>query len=189
MKKYLFIFTIIFLTTPYCLAHGFSGSGVLNPILGFDHMIAVFSVGFLATKFTGKKIYYIQLLFLVVLLLIIGLNLKNLSDFTTEIAISISIIMIGLMILYKKNISLYLVTIFIILLSIFQGLAIENEVYKTTSNLTHIILLFITVISLQIAGITSGMLIFDNKYKNYWIKSIGVSTIIIGCYFLVNQLT
>ena len=73
MNKNLFIFLICLLIYPFpAIAHNFTGmvgffDGISHPVLGFDHFLAMISVGIVSAQIGGRAIWTVPTTFVTIM--------------------------------------------------------------------------------------------------------------------------
>ena len=112
MNKNLFIFLICLLVYPFpAIAHNFTGmvgffDGISHPVLGFDHFLAMISVGIVSAQIGGKAIWTVPSTFVIIMTLggVFGFLLIIDEFFFVEVGIILSVILLGFGIsIEKKN--------------------------------------------------------------------------------------
>jgi len=96
-------------------------SGILHPIFGLDHLLAMLAVGMISVKMGGKAIWYVPLFFIIVMFLgsNIGIYYPDIID--AEIGISLSILVLGLSLFITKRIPLFVIYIGVGLFALLHG--------------------------------------------------------------------
>jgi len=96
-------------------------SGILHPLFGFDHLLAMLAVGMISVKIGGKAIWYVPLLFIIVMFLgsNIGIYYPDVVD--AEIGISLSILVLGLSLFVTKKIPLFVIYLGVALFALLHG--------------------------------------------------------------------
>lgn len=137
-RNFLFVFTVLFLQSTL-FAHGSieQGGGFMlgftHPVLGFDHLLAMLSVGVVSYQIGGKAVWGIPAIFVFFMLIGGILGIYNIPIISVELGISLSVILLGVFISIPKNFNL-LVTIFIVgFFAIFHGHAHGTEMPSISS--------------------------------------------------------
>ena len=70
-------------------------SGITHPVLGFDHLLAMISVGMISALIGGRAIWSVPSTFVVVMFIggLIGINIEGLRGY--EIGIALSVLLLG----------------------------------------------------------------------------------------------
>lgn len=170
MKKMLFLLMLVLMPTKSVFAHGsvsYGGgflNGMLHPIFGLDHLLAMIAVGIVSVqlkKYTQyKSIYGVPILF--VASMVVGGFLGIVGNLTiplVEVTIMASVILLGVFMLFENvalsKISL-LVYISVIFFGFFHGFAHGTEVPKMVIPIFYIIGFGLTTIIIHILGIFIG---------------------------------
>jgi urease accessory protein len=136
IKRYLFIL-ISLLFSSMALAHpghfsyesfGFS-SGLLHPLTGFDHLIAMFAVGLWAAQQQGKTRLAVPTTFVATMLIggLLGVNLGASWPFV-ENAIAVSVLALGLLVTLAVRLPLLISVLVTALFAINHGYAHGMEI-------------------------------------------------------------
>ena len=98
---------IVSLLPSISYAHEGSGGGFIagltHPVLGFDHLLAMLSVGILSAQMGGQAIWRVPLTFVLVMLAggILGIN--SVPLFSVELGIAVSVLALGIAIALEKK--------------------------------------------------------------------------------------
>jgi len=120
--RFLTIFLAIFTLAN---AHQVGGTGFLSgfehPVLGFDHFLAMVSVGIWSSQIGGKAIWFVPATFVIFMIFggILGVSGVTLPIF--EVGIAISVFLLGIAIATERYISVKIGLIFISFFGIFHG--------------------------------------------------------------------
>ena len=103
-------------------------AGLLHPLLGIDHLLAMVSVGLLSAQMGGKAIWTVPATFVTVmafggLLGIIGVPLPF-----VEYGIALSVVLLGIALVLPKKLPVWLTMVFVGIFAIFHGYAHGAEI-------------------------------------------------------------
>jgi Hydrogenase/urease accessory protein len=95
------IFFLLFFTSSVSaheaqsLPYGPFLSGITHPVLGFDHLLAMVSVGMISAQIGGRAIWTVPATFVIVMFFggLLGLNYGGLTRY--EIGIALSVLLLG----------------------------------------------------------------------------------------------
>ncbi len=158
MKKYLSALAAFILPTS-ALAHTGIGAthgvayGLMHPISGVDHILAMVSVGFLAYVIGSRALWLVPAAFVSMMaaggaLAMIGVNLPF-----VELGIGLSIIVIGAAAVFGKNIPVSVAMALVGTFAIFHGFAHGAEMPTDASGLTYAVGFMSATALLHAAGI------------------------------------
>jgi urease accessory protein len=91
----------IFTFSSLALAHDESAggagfvAGMFHPVLGFDHFLAMLSVGVISAQIGGRAIWYIPGAFVLAMILGGVLGMQSISVFAVEVGIALSVLILG----------------------------------------------------------------------------------------------
>ena len=112
MNKYIFSTALLYLlSTNLAFAVGGTASvltGLLHPILGFDHLIAMIAVGLLSIQIGGKHILGLPACFVLILFIGALIGLLAIPIPQVEGVISLSVIVLGIAIASQSRIGIWI---------------------------------------------------------------------------------
>lgn len=183
-KTFLFIAAIFFIK--YCSAHGFGGNGLLHPLTGLDHILAMVAVGAWSAQLGGKAIYFVPCSFLIMMVLGGIAGIKIISIDKIEWLIALSIILLGLAICINKKISLPIAGLAVGTFGFSHGYAHGTEIPHASNVLEYIAGFTITTVGLHVIGAVGGLLILEEYNGRKQLRSLGAVTSLIGVYLLLG---
>ncbi|MFC1810396.1 HupE/UreJ family protein [Patescibacteria group bacterium] len=191
MKKLLFLFGLILLLIPQAaLAHNIGGSGILSgithPLLGLDHLLAMVAVGVISTQMGRKTIWKVPATFIVFMLIggiiaILGLILP-----AVEIAIALSVLVLGVAIAFSKKIPGIWAMLFVALFAIFHGHAHGEEMPVIANAGLYAIGFISSTTLLHISGVLIGHYAKKTKLTIKLLQFAGAGVGTMGLIFLIN---
>jgi len=112
-------------------------SGFAHPIFGFDHFLAMLSVGLLSVQMGGRAIWTVPTTF--VLFVLVGgiLGMHDVPLFTVEAGIASSVLILGLTILADRQIPVLLAMAGVAVFGLFHGHAHGTEMPADASGLAY----------------------------------------------------
>ncbi|MGH1439887.1 MAG: HupE/UreJ family protein [Cellvibrionaceae bacterium] len=102
-------------------------TGLLHPVLGFDHLLAMVSVGILSGQLGGKAIWTVPFAFVLMMLMGGLIGMQEIALPLVEIAIGASVLCLGIAIAAYKKFPFLLMMIFVGFFAIFHGHAHGTE--------------------------------------------------------------
>lgn len=184
----LFLIFLIFSPT-VALAHASAdGSGFMagftHPIFGFDHLLAMVSVGILSSLLGGSQIWRIPFLFVGAMIVGGIIGIYQIGLLYGEIAISLSVIILGFAIIRTdKTTKVALISIFVIFFGAFHGHAHGLEMPNSSSPVYYTFGFIVSTSILHIIGVIVGEVSVskDNMLKSLRYIGAGIS----GAGFLI----
>jgi len=150
------------------LAHGSMGvsgfkSGLMHPVLGLDHLLAMVSVGIVSTQIGGRAIWSVPASFVLIMALggYAGMQSYDFLDINTiitlvEQGIIISVIALGLAIALDKSIPTLLAMVACAFFGFFHGFAHGIEIPDIAFSLPYIGGFMLATAALHIIGVGIG---------------------------------
>jgi len=191
MKKISLILALLALLIPStALAHNIGGNGVLSglthPLFGPDHLLAMVAVGVISTILGGKAVYKVPATFIGFMLAGGIIGMMGISLFGVEIAIALSVLLLGAAIALNKKVPNLLAMLFVAIFAVFHGHAHGAEM-PLISNATLYVIGFITSTAfLHVSGVLIGHFAKKTQITNGILRFAGAGIGIIGLTFLIN---
>jgi urease accessory protein len=125
----LWLFVIPNLVT-ILLHTGYDGgifAGLLHPILGLDHLLAMVTVGLLSAQMGGRAIWTVPLTFVSVMAVGGILGILGVPLPFVEIGIALSVVALGVALVSPKKLPVWLTMVFVGIFAMFHGHAHGTE--------------------------------------------------------------
>lgn len=179
MKKItLVICGLFFTTTVYAHADyavgGFT-AGLLHPVLGFDHLLAMVSVGIISAQIGGKAIWQVPAVFLGMMLVggITGIMGIPIPVFSVELGIASSVMVLGMAIATTTRLPRLFVMLFVSFFAIFHGHAHGIEIPDIARPELYVVGFIISTALLHIAGVVIGILCEKRAESEHVLRHVG----------------
>ena len=191
MKTIINIFTFIILALPtFVFAHEVEGgggffSGFSHPVLGFDHLLAMLSVGILSAQMGGKAIWKVPATFVAVMLLggILGMN--NIGLISVELGIVCSVLILGIAIAANKELPALIAMIFVGFFAMFHGHAHGTEMPYLAEPVFYALGFIVGTAVIHIAGVMIGSVATKFKDGQQLLRFLGAGISGVGFHMLV----
>ena len=192
MNKNIFIFLFCFLIYPLpVLAHNFTGmvgfyDGISHPVLGFDHFLAMISVGIVSAQIGGRAIWTVPTTFVTIMTIggLFGFFLIIDEFFFVEIGIVFSVILLGLGITIEKKIPSKLIIIFVGIFGLFHGIAHGIEVPAAVNPLLFVLGFICGTSALHLFGVGIGYFSIKTTISLILLRITGLLFAVYGIYLL-----
>ncbi len=184
------LFILLFLPL-VALAHteaGVSGNtgfvtGMLHPITGLDHVIAMVAVGLWGAQLGKSALWMLPVAFPMIMALggaagAIGFDLP-----AVETGIALSGLFLGVMVLFNVRMPLWAALIPVSFFAVFHGHAHGTEMPSLSVPLLYAAGFVISTGLLHLCGIAIGML-WNGSYGQWIVRGSGAFIAILGGYFL-----
>jgi len=173
----------IFVATPALAVEGASGlmSGLLHPVLGFDHLLAMIGVGLLSVQIGQKHVWALPACF--VLFLMVGgiLGLLEIPLPQVEGVIAASVFVLGLAIATSGAIGAVIAYPIVAIFAIFHGHAHGMEVPTLDNPTGYVIGFMVASAFLHLVGVGTGLVVRTEKLRAH----LGAAMAGIGFYMLL----
>lgn len=136
--------------------HGFA-QGFLHPLGGLDHVLAMVAVGLLAAHLGGRALLLVPASFVTVMAAGGALGFTGFALPYTELAIALSVIVLGALVAFRANLSLALASAIAGGFAIFHGYAHGAELPAGVSSFSYAAGFLIATALLHLAGIALGL--------------------------------
>ena len=194
MNKNIFIFlTCLFYPLPV-LAHNFTGmvgfyDGISHPVLGFDHFLAMVSVGIVSAQIGGRAIWTVPTTFVTIMTVggFFGFFLLIDEYFFVEVGIIFSVILLGLGISIEKKIPINLIMVFVGIFGLFHGIAHGIEVPAAANPLLFVLGFICGTSALHLFGVGIGYFSIKTTASLILLRLTGILFAIYGIH-LISQI-
>lgn len=191
--RFLSLLALLLLAATPALAHegevagaGFV-TGLLHPVLGWDHVAAMVAVGLWGAFLGAPAIWVLPVAFPLVMALGGALALFGLSLPAVEIGIAGSAVVIGAMVLLALRPPLGIAAVVVAFFAVFHGHAHGTEMPNAANPLAFAIGFVIGTGLLHLTGITLGLLT-RMPQGAVAVRAAGGAIVLAGLYFLANAM-
>ena len=134
-------------------------SGLLHPVLGWDHVAAMVAVGLWGAFLGSPALWLLPVVFPLVMAFGGALGLAGIPIPSVEIGIALSALVLGAMILMAARPPLWLAGMIVAVFAVFHGHAHGTELPEAMSPLAYSLGFVIATGLLHLAGIGFGLLV------------------------------
>lgn len=160
-------------------------SGLSHPVLGFDHLLAMLSVGILSAQMGGKAIWKVPATFVVVMLFGGILGMQEVAIISVELGIAFSVLALGIAIAAAKKLSPVLAMVFVGFFAIFHGHAHGSEMPYLAKPVFYALGFVVGTAAIHIAGVVIGMVTERYQQGQQLLRYVGAGIAGIGFYLLL----
>ncbi|MFM2394538.1 MAG: hypothetical protein RLZZ546_2520 [Bacteroidota bacterium] len=162
--------------------------GIMHPISGIDHLLAMLSVGIVSNMLSKKHLYLLPLAFVSSMAIGGLLGYEQITVYFTEMAISLSVIILGAMTLItKKTTSPLPIYLFTIVFGIAHGYAHGIEMPYASHASNYVLGFSLATSIVHIIGICISK-ITEDILEGKIVKIMGLISSMIGVYLLIMQI-
>lgn len=190
MKRILSILFLFFIFLPqHAYAHTFKGetgflSGVFHPVLGFDHLLAMLSVGIVSAQIGGRAIWTVPLTFVCVMGIGGFLGMHNVALPGVEYGIALSVLILGIAVARGKRVNTVLAHLGVAFFATFHGHAHGAEMPAMASPLIFAMGFMLGTAAIHIAGVTVGLVSKRINNGPQALRYVGAGIAGIGVYII-----
>ncbi len=161
-------------------------AGLTHPVLGFDHLLAMLSVGILSAQMGGQAIWRVPLTFVLVMLGggILGIN--GIPLFSVELGIALSVLALGIAIALETKLSSLLAMVFVGFFAIFHGHAHGTEMPFLSKPLFYACGFVLGTAGIHIAGVLIGLIAERIKEGGQLLRYVGAGIAGVGFHLIVG---
>lgn len=163
-------------------SHGL-GDGLMHPLTGWDHLLAMFAVGLWAVQQRGRAVYMIPLAFVGVMILGGILGVAGAVMPGAELGIALSVLALGALVATQTRFAPTLSMAVVGLFALFHGYAHGHEMPAAASALPFSIGFVISTLFLHGLGIVTG---FALQHRPQVIRLAGAAIALCSVCFLVG---
>ncbi|WP_394242929.1 HupE/UreJ family protein [Vibrio astriarenae] len=183
--KYLFILMCIFPSV--VLAHGVESSagflsGVVHPMLGWEHLLAMIAVGMLGSQYHSAAVWQVPAAFITSLLVGLYLGESGVLLALYQLAIAISLILFGLLITFRTKIPVSIVILVVLFFGVFHGYAHGIEIVGLVNPTGFRKGFFMGSVIIHIIGICLGLVPAHYRGFHKGLKVSGSGMVVLGCW-------
>jgi urease accessory protein len=159
-------------------------SGLMHPVVGPDHVIAMVAVGLWGAFLGVPAIWLLPVVFPLVMALGGIMGILGIPVPAVEIGIAVSAIALGALIAFAARPPIWIASIIVGIFAIFHGHAHGTELPEAANPLAYSLGFVLATGILHVSGIAFGLL---TKWPagRVAVRSGGVIISILGCVFLV----
>lgn len=160
--------------------------GITHPVLGFDHLLAMVSVGMISAQIGGRAIWTVPSTFVLVMFCggLLGLNMGGLNGY--EIGIALSVLFLGGSLAADKTLNSIFAMIAVGIFAIFHGYAHGEEIPTIARPVPYIAGFMTGTIMLHITGLILADISTHYKSGKIILRFAGAGIALAGLYFLIS---
>lgn len=159
--------------------------GMLHPLSGLDHLLAMIAVGLWASQLGGRALWAVPLAFVSAMVLGGVLGMAGYALPFTETAIVLSVLTLGLMISFAVRVPTAVGMLLVGGFAVFHGHAHGMELPQAASEVGYALGFVITTSALHVAGILAGLGLsrIDSRHV---VRGSGIAIAMTGLALLLN---
>lgn len=156
-------------------------TGLWHPVLGFDHFLAMVSVGILSAQIGGRAIWAVPLTFVMVMVFGAFLGMQGINLIEVEVGIAFSVIVLGIALTVEKKLPTYLAMIAVGVFAVFHGHAHGAEMPVIMTPVVYAAGFVVGTATIHILGVFIGI-VFDRCHRANFLRYVGAGIAGIGIH-------
>lgn len=187
------LFLAVCLVPSFSFAHpimkegGFS-AGLAHPALGFDHFLAMLSVGLLSVQLGGRAIWTVPATFVFSVLIGGVMGMHDIPLFTVEAGIATSVLVLGLAIAADHKIPVWVAMGGVAVFGLFHGHAHGTEMPGFVHPAAYASGFVLGTALIHLLGVGLGMIATRHRTGTLTLRVCGAVVALLGVNFLVAAL-
>ena len=170
------------------LALGGFLSGLVHPVLGYDHLLAMLSVGILSAQIGGRAIWTVPAAFVSVMAVGGFLGLIDIGLTATEFGIAVSLVILGSVIAAERRLSILVAMVGVGFFAIFHGYAHGSEVPETAEPFLYALGFLMGTALIHITSVVIGDISRHYERGKIILRVGGALIALIGLLFIFGVL-
>ena len=183
------IFMLLLLCPTLAHAHAASGSGFMaglnHPVLGFDHLLAMISVGILSAQMGGRAVWSVPTTFVGVMLIGGVLGMLKLPLFSIELGIAFSVFALGISLAAERKLPSTWAMIFVGFFAIFHGYAHGEEMPSMVQPALYASGFIVGTAGIHICGVIIGLIAKKSSKATQFLRFVGAGIAGIGIHLMI----
>jgi urease accessory protein len=159
-------------------------AGLSHPVLGFDHFLAMLSVGILSAQMGGRAIWTVPLTFVSVMAIGGVIGIKGIGLPGVEYGIAISVAALGISLAMEKKLSIILAMMFVGFFALFHGHAHGTEMPSIAQPAFYALGFITGTAGIHITGVLIGLISSRSLKGAEFLRFVGAGIAGIGIYIL-----
>ena len=160
--------------------------GLLHPVLGFDHLLAMLSVGILSAQIGGRAIWYVPATFVASMILGGYLGMANVLVPLVEVGIALSVLALGAAVAADRNLPKGVAEVSVAIFGIFHGHAHGTEMPLIADPWLYGLGFVIGTATIHLTGVFIGFAFRRIRNGPGLLRYMGAGIAGIGSYILLG---
>jgi urease accessory protein len=161
-------------------------SGASHPVLGYDHLLAMISVGVLSAQMGGKAIWSVPLTFVMVMVVGGLLGMVGVPLISVELGIAVSVIVLGIALAAEKKLPALLAMLCVGFFAVFHGHAHGTEMPSMVQPLLYVLGFITGTATIHLTGVVIGLAANLVPRGEVLLRVCGAGIACAGIHFLIG---
>lgn len=184
-RAFLLFFMYVLASSP-AQAHVNGDSGWFHPLSGMDHLLAMISVGAWSSQIGGRAIWIVPSAFVCFMFLGGLAGFEHFELPATEIAVSLSVVLLGLAISIKQRLPVAVAAGATALFGVFHGYAHGYEMPLMDNRVTYTLGFLTTTAMLHVVGAVGAHFMLKSDRGDTLLRLLGGVSTLCGIYLVLN---
>jgi urease accessory protein len=159
-------------------------SGLFHPVLGFDHFLAMLSVGILSAQMGGRAIWKVPLTFVLAMVLGALIGIKSIKIPAVEFGIALSVLILGITLAMEKKLIPIWAMICVAFFAIFHGHAHGTLISRIVKPIVYAVGFILGTAGIHVLGVLIGVISSRTAKGVEFLRFVGAGISGIGAYIL-----
>ena len=165
-------------------------AGLLHPILGIDHLLAMVTVGLLSAQMGGRAIWTVPATFVSVMAVGGILGIAGVPLPFVEYGIALSVVILGIALFLPKKLPVWLAMVFVGLFALFHGHAHGTELPALSETFLDVVAyvfgFLVATATLHLIGALIGQTMVSTKRGENILRFAGVLIAGVGVFLVIG---
>lgn len=165
-------------------------AGLLHPIMGIDHLLAMVTVGLLSAQMGGRAIWTVPATFVAVMAVGGILGILGVPLPFVEYGIALSVVALGIALFSPKKLPVWLTMVFVGLFALFHGHAHGTELPAISETFLDVIAyvfgFLVATATLHLIGALIGQSMVNTKRGENILRFAGVLIAGVGVFLVIG---
>lgn len=186
LARTILLFLLSVLATSPAQAHVNGDAGWFHPLSGMDHLLAMISVGAWSSQIGGRAIWIVPPAFVCFMFLGGLVGFEHIELPATEIAVSLSVVLLGLAISVKQRLSVVVAAATTALFGIFHGYAHGYEMPLMDNRVVYTLGFLATTAMLHVVGAVGAHFMLKSRRGDTLLRLLGGVNSLCGLYLVLT---
>jgi urease accessory protein len=161
-------------------------AGLFHPVLGFDHFLAMLSVGVISAQIGGRAIWYIPATFVVAMMAGGLLGMQGVHLLAVEAGIALSVLILGATLAAGKIMPHWAALAAVAVFGIFHGHAHGTEMPLIANPWLYGLGFVVGTSCIHLTGVLLGLGLRGIQTGHFLLRATGVGIAGVGAYILIT---
>jgi len=161
-------------------------SGLAHPVLGFDHFLAMVSVGIWSAQLGGKAIWSVPTTFVIFMIIGAIIGILGFDVPLVEVGIAISVMLMGIAVATEKYISTAVGFVFVAIFGMFHGHAHGVEMPTIANPYLYAVGFVLGTSLIHLLGVVIGVMAQKKAVSASLLRYVGAGIAGVGFHIFIT---